>query len=297
MTKFKLDTRWAIVAVGFVALSLAFSGRSMLSLAMAEWTSEFGWTKSSISGIMTVTLVIMAGLAPLVGYAIDRSGRASSSPAACCWSVLARPCWRHGKQAGFHHRLRRARRARLRPGRHPRGQQRGRAQLRRGAGAGGRHRDLRLDGGAVRVHADPRPGAGGRGLAAGIRRSPARASSSLSSPGGCYATPVPPPQRAAPPQARRRASSRASATCCAGRRSTACSGAISCAGTHQRRGGDAPHSVRAILRHPAGAERARLRHPDGRQYIGHDRAGYLTDRMNRTRRRWPLSTSSARSPS
>jgi len=74
ISKFKLDTRWAIVAVGFVALSLAFSGRSMLSLAMAEWTAEFGWTKASISGVMTATLVIMAGLAPLVGYAIDRSG-------------------------------------------------------------------------------------------------------------------------------------------------------------------------------------------------------------------------------
>ena len=74
MTRFKLDTRWAIVLVGFVALSLAFSGRSMLSLAMAEWTAEFGWTKAAISSVMTVTLVFMAGLAPLVGYAIDRSG-------------------------------------------------------------------------------------------------------------------------------------------------------------------------------------------------------------------------------
>jgi MFS family permease len=73
-SRLKLDARWAIVAVGFVALSLAFSGRSMLSLAMAEWTQEFGWTKSGISGIMTVTLVAMAGLAPVVGYAIDRSG-------------------------------------------------------------------------------------------------------------------------------------------------------------------------------------------------------------------------------
>ena len=70
----RLDARWAIVIVGFVALSLAFSGRSMLSLAMVEWTREFGWTKAGISGIMTVTLVIMAGLAPLVGFAIDRSG-------------------------------------------------------------------------------------------------------------------------------------------------------------------------------------------------------------------------------
>ena len=74
MTKFKLDARWAIVAVGFVALSLAFSGRSMLSLAMDEWAREFGWTKAAISTVMTVTLVAMAGLAPLVGYAIDRSG-------------------------------------------------------------------------------------------------------------------------------------------------------------------------------------------------------------------------------
>ncbi|WP_119300510.1 MFS transporter [Dongia deserti] len=70
----RLDARWAIVAVGFVALSLAFSGRSMLSLAMEEWVREFGWTKAGISGVMTATLVIMAGLAPLVGYAIDRSG-------------------------------------------------------------------------------------------------------------------------------------------------------------------------------------------------------------------------------
>src|SRR4029453_4214983 len=74
ISKFRLDTRWAIVAVGFVALSLAFSGRSMLSLAMAEWTQEFGWTKAAISSVMTATLVAMAGLAPLVGYAIDRSG-------------------------------------------------------------------------------------------------------------------------------------------------------------------------------------------------------------------------------
>ncbi len=69
-----LDPRWVVVIVGFVALSLAFSGRSMLSLAMEEWVREFGWTKASISGVMTAALVIMAALAPLVGYAIDRSG-------------------------------------------------------------------------------------------------------------------------------------------------------------------------------------------------------------------------------
>ena len=74
MTRFKLDPRWAIVVVGFVALSLAFSGRNLLSLTMASWVTEFGWSKASISSVMTAALVVMAGLAPLVGYAIDRKG-------------------------------------------------------------------------------------------------------------------------------------------------------------------------------------------------------------------------------
>src|ERR1044071_1180033 len=73
-SRFRLDPRWAIVLVGFVALSLAFSGRSMLSLAMAEWVNEFGWTKAGISGVMPAALAIRAGFAPLVGCAIDRSG-------------------------------------------------------------------------------------------------------------------------------------------------------------------------------------------------------------------------------
>ena len=74
MSRFKLDPRWAIVVVGFVALSLAFSGRNLLSLTMASWVTEFGWSKASISSVMTAALVVMAGLAPLVGYAIDRKG-------------------------------------------------------------------------------------------------------------------------------------------------------------------------------------------------------------------------------
>jgi MFS family permease len=74
MRHLRLDPRWAIVVVGFVALSLAFSGRNLLSLTMASWVTEFGWSKASISSVMTAALVIMAGLAPLVGYAIDRKG-------------------------------------------------------------------------------------------------------------------------------------------------------------------------------------------------------------------------------
>ena len=70
----RFDPKWAIVLVGFLALSLAFSGRAMLSLAMPEWLAEFAWSRSFVSNVMAVTLVIMAGLAPLVGFAVDRSG-------------------------------------------------------------------------------------------------------------------------------------------------------------------------------------------------------------------------------
>ncbi|HWA47224.1 MAG TPA: MFS transporter [Dongiaceae bacterium] len=65
---------WVIVILGFLALGLSFSARGMLSLAMPEWIADFGWSRSFISNVMAVTLVIMAGLAPLVGFAIDRSG-------------------------------------------------------------------------------------------------------------------------------------------------------------------------------------------------------------------------------
>ena len=70
----RFDAKWAIVLVGFLALSLAFSGRAMLSLAMPEWIAEFGWSRSFISNVMAATLVIMAALAPVVGFGIDRGG-------------------------------------------------------------------------------------------------------------------------------------------------------------------------------------------------------------------------------
>ena len=60
----RIEPGWVIVAIGFVALGLAFSARGMLSLAMPEWIAEFGWSRSFISNVMAITLVCMAGLAP-----------------------------------------------------------------------------------------------------------------------------------------------------------------------------------------------------------------------------------------
>src|SRR5262245_52522851 len=70
----RFHSGWMIVAIGFLALGLAFSARGMLSLAMPEWIVEFGWSRSFISNVMAITFVIMACLSPLVGFAIDRGG-------------------------------------------------------------------------------------------------------------------------------------------------------------------------------------------------------------------------------
>ena len=67
-------SRWLLVALGFIALGLAFSSRAFLSLSMVEWESEFGWSKSMISGISALGLIIMAAIAPIVGHSVDRYG-------------------------------------------------------------------------------------------------------------------------------------------------------------------------------------------------------------------------------
>lgn len=67
-------TRWFLVLLGFSALALAFSSRAFLSLSMVEWEREFGWSRSSIAGAGAVGLIIMAAIAPIVGYCVDRFG-------------------------------------------------------------------------------------------------------------------------------------------------------------------------------------------------------------------------------
>ncbi len=65
---------WTIVALCFAALSVTQSTRAALSLAMPLWESEFGWTRSFVSGAAATALLVVAAVAPVVGNAVDRLG-------------------------------------------------------------------------------------------------------------------------------------------------------------------------------------------------------------------------------
>ena len=65
---------WGVVALGFLTLALAFTVRGSLSLAMPAWQSEFGWSRSFISGIAASALVVIALIAPFAGTLVDRRG-------------------------------------------------------------------------------------------------------------------------------------------------------------------------------------------------------------------------------
>jgi MFS family permease len=65
---------WLVVAVCFVALSLSFSARSVLGLAMPYVEADLGWSRSFVSAGGAVALVLMAAAAPVSGNLVDRFG-------------------------------------------------------------------------------------------------------------------------------------------------------------------------------------------------------------------------------
>ncbi|RJG46300.1 MFS transporter [Mesorhizobium sp. DCY119] len=65
---------WGVVILGFLTLALAFTVRGSLSLAMPAWQSEFGWSRSFISGIAAASLLVIAVIAPFAGGLVDRRG-------------------------------------------------------------------------------------------------------------------------------------------------------------------------------------------------------------------------------
>jgi len=63
-----------VVALGFLALALTYSARAVLGLAMPLWETEPGWSRSYVSNVVARALLVMALVAPVAGYMLDRKG-------------------------------------------------------------------------------------------------------------------------------------------------------------------------------------------------------------------------------
>jgi hypothetical protein len=57
------------IAISFLVLAVSFAARAILGLGMQEWASDFGWSRSEISGVGPIAMTV-----PLAGYAADRWG-------------------------------------------------------------------------------------------------------------------------------------------------------------------------------------------------------------------------------
>src|SRR4029079_12923271 len=67
----RLSRSWNIVILAFFALSLSYTGRSALQIAMPFWQSEFGWSRSLVS-LGGAAALITSGLLAVVGGTLLR---------------------------------------------------------------------------------------------------------------------------------------------------------------------------------------------------------------------------------
>ncbi len=65
---------WLVVGLGFIALSIGFSARANIGLAMAPMEQELGWTRTGVSDAAAWALIIMAVVAPFAGNLVDKFG-------------------------------------------------------------------------------------------------------------------------------------------------------------------------------------------------------------------------------
>lgn len=65
---------WLLVMLGFAALAVSFSVRAVLGLAMPVIEIELSWSRSFLSGVGALALLLMAFAAPFAGRIIDQSG-------------------------------------------------------------------------------------------------------------------------------------------------------------------------------------------------------------------------------
>ena len=74
MASVRFSKEWLLVGGSFLALSIIFSARATLGLAMPHVEAETGWNRSFMSAVMSATLIFMAVMAPVAGRLIDRIG-------------------------------------------------------------------------------------------------------------------------------------------------------------------------------------------------------------------------------
>lgn len=63
-----------VVTLGFLTLALAYSARAVLGLAMPIWETEMDWSRNYVSNVAAIALLVMAIVAPVSGYLLDRKG-------------------------------------------------------------------------------------------------------------------------------------------------------------------------------------------------------------------------------
>ena len=63
-----------VIALGFLALALAYSARAVLGLAVPIWEEQLGWSRNYVSNVAAIALLVMAIVAPISGIILDRKG-------------------------------------------------------------------------------------------------------------------------------------------------------------------------------------------------------------------------------
>ena len=68
----RTGNQWSIVVFGFLCLAFSYSVRSAFSLVIPMLETDYGWTRTSVSSIFSVALVVMAIVSPIAGRMVDK---------------------------------------------------------------------------------------------------------------------------------------------------------------------------------------------------------------------------------
>jgi MFS family permease len=74
MAALNIGKGWLLVAGSFLTLSIIFSARATLGLAMPAIETDMGWSRSFMSAVMSAALILMAVVAPIAGRLLDKVG-------------------------------------------------------------------------------------------------------------------------------------------------------------------------------------------------------------------------------